>query len=117
MKYLLLLVITAIVAEINATMSGLYIDNGRDQTVLERAMSRKDKLKFEREMLHLLGLPRKPRRSPSALTVASAAPKFLLNIYKSLDGSKLRNEFNLRNEEYRSVKESDSIMTFLTKST
>lgn len=103
--------------EIFGAFSGLYVDNGKDQTVIQRSITRREKLKFEREMLNLLGLPRKPRRSLSHnVTLASSAPKFLLDIYESLDGSKLKNEFNLKKEDFRSVKESDAIMTFLTKS-
>lgn len=102
--------------EIFGAFSGLYVDNGKDQTVIQRSITRREKLKFEREMLNLLGLPRKPRRSLSHnVTLASSAPKFLLDIYESLDGSKLKNEFNLKKEDFRSVKESDAIMTFLTK--
>lgn len=89
-----------------------------DQTVIQRVLSRKEKLQFEREMLNLLGLPRKPRRL-SNLTTESSAPRFLLDIYRSLDKGKVQftnSEFNVGGEDIRSVKESDSIMTFLSHS-
>lgn len=102
--------------QIFTTNSGLYVDNGIDQTVIQRVLSRKEKLQFEREMLNLLGLPRKPRRL-SNLTTESSAPRFLLDIYRSLDKGKVQftnSEFNVGGEDIRSVKESDSIMTFLS---
>lgn len=117
MKLVLIFVAFSNLNQILASLSGLYVDNGRDQTVIERTISRREKLRFERDMLDLLGLPRKPRKSLiHNSTLASSAPKFLLGIYKSLEGSKLRNEFNMKSEDFRSVKESDTIMTFLTKS-
>lgn len=116
MKCIVLLMLVANLQQLFATYSGLYMDNGRDQTMIERRMTRREKQKFERELLHLLGLPKKPKRTLRSSTLTSSAPKFLLEVYKSLDGGKLKNDFNLKSEDYRSVKESDAIMTFLTKS-
>ncbi|KAK7571923.1 hypothetical protein V9T40_014395 [Parthenolecanium corni] len=115
MKCIVLLMLVANLQQLFATYSGLYMDNGRDQTMIERRMTRREKQKFERELLHLLGLPKKPKRTLRSSTLTSSAPKFLLEVYKSLDGGKLKNDFNLKSEDYRSVKESDAIMTFLTK--
>lgn len=96
--------------------SGLYIDNGKGQTVLERFISRSEKVKFEQEMLNFLGLPRKPRRSFNSSELDISARRFLLDIHRSLDGSKLDNEFNFKSEDLQAVKESDAIMTFLAHS-
>ena len=83
---------------------------------MQRGISKREKIQFERDMLELLGLPRKPRRTLNNTDLTSSAPKFLLDLYKSLDGSKMEDDFNLKKEDIRSIKESDSIMTFLSKS-
>ena len=67
-------------------------------------------------MLDLLGLPDKPRRRFNASDLSASASKFLLDLYKSTDGAKMKDDFNLRKEDLRTIKESDSIMTFLSKS-
>lgn len=111
-----LFLLTLYANKILAAFSGLYVDNGKGQTVIERFISRKEKLKFEREMLSILGLPRKPRKVYNSSELETSAPKFLLDIYKSLDGTEVENEFNLNNEDLRSAKDSDAIMTFLSHS-
>jgi bone morphogenetic protein 7 len=113
---LLFFLLLSYVDYILAAFSGLYVDNGKGQTVMQRGISRREKLQFERDMLDLLGLPRKPRRTSNGTDLTSSAPKFLLDLYKSLDGSKMEDDFNLKKEDLRSIKESDSIMTFLSKS-
>lgn len=45
-----------------ASLSGFYIDNGHDKTVLHHELSPEDQLEVEHEILDLLGLPDRPRR-------------------------------------------------------
>lgn len=101
--------------------AGIYVDNGFDQTAIEHLMSVDEKKNIEVEILNLLGLPNRPRKINKALK--KSAPRFLLDIYKSLmvkddednyrvkrdaDGS----DINLSGEEQQQIDESDVIMTF-----
>lgn len=45
-----------------ASMSGFYIDNGHDKTVLHQELSPEDQMEVEHEILDLLGLPDRPRK-------------------------------------------------------
>lgn len=110
-----LLVFIFSINEIYSAFSGLYVDNGKGQTVVERFISRREKQKFEREMLSILGLSRKPRKVYNSTELNFSAPRFLMDIYNSLDGNEIK-EFNLKNEDIRSVEESDTIVTFLSHS-
>ncbi|XP_073995241.1 TGF-beta family member glass bottom boat [Rhodnius prolixus] len=102
----------------SASSSGLYIDNGLDQTIVQRALSKQEKREVEHEILNLLGLPDRPRsrRLIGHKTVGGSAPKFLLNVYKSLLDSTLprttRSEFNLSEGDLHAIDESDVIMSF-----
>lgn len=101
-----------------ATLSGLYIDNGLDQTVIQRALSKQEKKEVEHEILNLLGLPDRPRsrRLIGRKTIGGSAPKFLLDVYKSLLDSTsprpTRSEFNLSEGDLHAIDESDVIMSF-----
>lgn len=103
---------------VHATQSGLYIDNGVDQTVLHRTMSRREKKEMQEEILNLLGLPNRPR--PSAHGVDKSAPKFLLDVYQKVLGEdefspkshKMKSEFNLTGSDLNAIGESDIIMSF-----
>lgn len=44
------------------SLSGFYIDNGNDQTVMHRALTHDDVQEVEHEILELLGLPERPRK-------------------------------------------------------
>lgn len=101
--------------------AGVYVDNGYDQTKIERVMSRQDKREMELEILNLLGLPNRPNRRYANGTLKRAAPRFLMDIYKSLltedeDGQKRArrstDELNLSGDEINAIDESDVIMTF-----
>ncbi|XP_043270190.1 protein 60A [Venturia canescens] len=115
---------------LSARMSGLYIDNGHDQTVVHRVVSQREKREVEHEILNLLGLPDRPRsiagKSPQ---VRRSAPKFLLDIYEkqalgenddaesALTSANHRRdvesgEFNLTGQDLRAIDQSDVIMTF-----
>lgn len=107
-------------------MSGLYVDNGFDQTVVHRVVSQREKRELEHEFLNLLGLPDRPRnvigRPPQ---VKRSAPKFLLDIYKNtLDEDEEENsadhrkagEFDLSRQDLKAIDQSDVIMSFTPRS-
>ncbi|KAG8037608.1 hypothetical protein G9C98_005819, partial [Cotesia typhae] len=45
----------------SSRISGLYVDNGQDQTVVHRVLTKREKRDVEHEILNLLGLPDRPR--------------------------------------------------------
>lgn len=47
---------------IHGSLSGFYVDNGLDQTVMHRSLSQDDAEEVEHEILELLGLPDRPRK-------------------------------------------------------
>lgn len=104
-----------------AVLSGLYIDNGVDQTVIHHSMTRHERMVVEHEILELLGLGERPRRS-RAPPLDRSAPSFLLDVYKQLaeEHEQARptrsSEMALSGEEQHAIDESDLIMTFQSKS-
>ncbi|OAD52857.1 Protein 60A [Eufriesea mexicana] len=123
-----LLILGTILAGLTSTaaaerMSGLYVDNGFDQTIVHRVVSQREKREVEHEILNLLGLPDRPRstagRPPQ---VKRSAPKFLLDIYKNALGEdedekpigeqRRAGEFDLTGQDLRAIDQSDVIMTF-----
>lgn len=46
-------------------LSGVYGDNGHDQTIIHKTLTNSDQREVEHEILELLGLPERPRRSSS----------------------------------------------------
>lgn len=98
---------------------GIYIDNGFDQTVMDMAITEREKRDMELQFLNLLGLPERPRRVSGNPTLRRSAPRFLMDVYKTLmeeeneDGRKKRSvELNLSGEEQNAIDISDVIMTF-----
>lgn len=126
-----ILILTTILGELTTSgcgerMSGLYVDNGYDQTMVHRVVSQREKREVEHEILNLLGLPDRPRstggRPPQ---VKRSAPKFLLDIYKNALGEdeednrpianptrRAGGEFDLTGQDLRAIDQSDVIMTF-----
>ncbi|XP_043270322.1 protein 60A-like [Venturia canescens] len=103
--------------------SGLYVDNGQDQTMIYRLSTQKEKVALEHEILKLLGLPDKPKKlTGKAPVVKRSAPNFLLNIYEnSLEDEKKKTkvnesrgaqEFYLSRNDLETINQSDSIVTF-----
>lgn len=105
-------------------MTGVYVDNGFDQTVVHRVVSQREKRDLEHEFLNLLGLPDRPRniidRPPQ---IKRSAPKFLLDIYKNALGEdeeekpaahhhRKAGEFDLTGQDLKAIDQSDVIMTF-----
>lgn len=109
-------------------MTGVYVDNGFDQTVVHRVVSQREKRDLEHEFLNLLGLPDRPRniidRPPQ---IKRSAPKFLLDIYKNALGEdeeekpaahhhRKVGEFDLTGQDLKAIDQSDVIMTFAAHS-
>jgi bone morphogenetic protein 7 len=95
----------------SAVLSGLYVDNGVDRTEMARALTRSERREVEHEILSLLGLSNRPSRAPPG----SAAPQFLLDVYKSLLDAP-RGELNLSGRDLNAINESDVIMSFASRS-
>lgn len=92
------------------------MDNGLDQTSLERFLTKQEKRDMELEILNLLGLPNRPSKGLSKFK-KSAQSKFLMDVYKSLmekeNGREERDaDLYLSGEEKNAIEESDMIMTF-----
>lgn len=47
---------------VDSSLSGFYVDNGKDQTIMHRSITMDDAQEVEHEILELLGLPERPRR-------------------------------------------------------
>ncbi|KAL0273560.1 UNVERIFIED_CONTAM: hypothetical protein PYX00_006197 [Menopon gallinae] len=118
MKLTLFLLAFAAFSTVSARFSGIYYDNGVDQTVIQKLLTRQEKREVEREILNLLGLPSRPRprRTPN-VDLGSSAPKFLLDIYKSLldnpSSRAVRSKLTLSGRDQQAIDESDVIMSFL----
>lgn len=100
---------------------GIYIDNGFDQTVMDMAITEKEKRDMELQFLNLLGLPERPRRVNGNPTLRRSAPRFLMDVYKTLmdeetdeEGTRKKRsvDLNLSGEEQNAIDISDVIMTF-----
>lgn len=116
-------VVACFTISVECALSGLYIDNGVDQTVIHHTMTRNERLVVEHEILELLGLGERPRRPRSAPPLdRAAAPSFLLDVYKQLleEPEQTRptrsSELTLTGDEQQAIDESDLIMSFQSKS-
>lgn len=104
---------------VNARLSGIYYDNGLDQTVMQKLLTKQEKREVEHEILNLLGLPSRPRRRENLdrVHLGSSAPKFLLDVYRSLldhpSQRTVRSEFTLSGQDQQAIDESDIIMSFV----
>lgn len=86
---------------------------------MDMAITEKEKRDMELQFLNLLGLPERPRRVSGNPTLRRSAPRFLMDVYKTLmeeeseEGRKKRSvELNLSGEEQNAINISDVIMTF-----
>lgn len=126
-----LLILAAILGDLTIgsaeRISGLYVDNGYDQTIIHRVVDQRQKKEVEHEILNLLGLPDRPRNAVNRPPqVKRSAPKFLLDIYKNAlgededDKPMMRNhkagEFDLSGRDLKAIDQSDVIMTFMARS-
>ncbi|ALC42606.1 gbb [Drosophila busckii] len=138
MSIWLILIIFAVPS--HTTQSGIYVDNGIDQTVMQRTLSDDDKLDISRDILEFLGIGERPlNHRGHGLSLRKSAPKFLLDAYhritaedalsiepsmdshsrakRDLDGAeeKETQENFITDLDKRAIDESDIIMTFLNK--
>lgn len=126
-----LLILVAILGDLtigNAERaSGLYVDNGFDQTIIHHVVNQREKREVEHEILNLLGLPDRPRNTVNRPPqVRRSAPKFLLDIYKNALGEDEEEkpmvhrhkagEFDLSGQDLKAIDQSDAIMTFAARS-
>nr|XP_031848442.1 protein 60A-like [Nomia melanderi] len=124
-KYIIIIIFLLVIVFVTSSerSSGLYVDNGFDQTILYRVTNAKQKQEIEYNLLNILELPRRPKRiARRALLIKRSAPKFLLNIYKNIlsnENNKLSydqyrdtGEFNLTGYDINIISQSDLIMTF-----
>ncbi|KAK0171257.1 hypothetical protein PV328_009007 [Microctonus aethiopoides] len=125
--FIVIVFISNVHTTLSSRMSGLYIDNGYDQTVVHHVATTQEKRNVEHEILNLLGLPDRPKNTIGKVPqVKRSAPKFLLDIYKNALGeddegkpvapTKLQHhtdgEFDLTGQDLRAIDQSDVIMTF-----
>lgn len=107
-------------------LSGLYVDNGAGQTVMDTMMTSDDQLEIEHEILELLGLPDRPRKRHLHSSISKSAPQFLLNVYDKLSSdtnsnhnrharSADDNDVLFTEADNKAIDQSDIIMTFLNK--
>ncbi|XP_014259645.1 protein 60A [Cimex lectularius] len=113
------LLLCQLVALSAARLSGLYIDNGIDQTLIQRVLTRQEKREVQHEILNLLGLPDRPRPSGNRIDRGSAS-MFLLDVYKSLLDSASEtktsgSQFNISDNDLQAIDESDVIMSFTSR--
>ncbi|TMW42304.1 hypothetical protein DOY81_012616 [Sarcophaga bullata] len=115
---------------VNASQSGIYIDNGHDQTIMHRALDEEEKMAASYDILEFLGLPERPRRKHGHLSLRKSAPQFLLDVYHRLKEEEnnddptplMRPNVILQEQENfitdldkQAINQSDVIMTFLNK--
>lgn len=52
-----------------ASPSGIYVDNGRDQTVMHHMLDDEEKMAAAYDILEFMGLPERPRRKHGHLSL------------------------------------------------
>ncbi|BES89035.1 glass bottom boat [Nesidiocoris tenuis] len=110
---LLTLLLNCFIILVAAIHSGVYVDNGKDQTVVHHELSHRERRHFELEFLDLLGV-QKPPRVTRSIPVRSSGHKFLLDLYKSqLDSGtrSTRSGFDISEQDLSVIQESDAILS------
>lgn len=128
MPSVLVLIVILQVICVSARMSGFYIDNGVDQTIMEDVLDDESKHAVEHEILELLGLPDRPKHKHARPSLRKSAPQFMIDVYNRLLKEEGENEGLGRVErsadfeenlitdaDQRAIDDSDTIMTFLNK--
>uniref|UniRef100_A0A1A9ULC3 Protein 60A n=1 Tax=Glossina austeni TaxID=7395 RepID=A0A1A9ULC3_GLOAU len=112
-----------------ASQSGIYIDNGIDQTVMQHMLNEDEKLQASLDILEFLGLSERPRKKHGHLSLRKSAPQYLLDVYHRLKEEEndeliatVRSKRDLQEEENfitdldkKAIEQNDIIMTFLNK--
>ncbi|XP_035232613.1 bone morphogenetic protein 7-like [Stegodyphus dumicola] len=103
--------------EVSGLSGGFYADNGRQQSILYEPLQQETKEELEEEILHLLGLDHRPK--PRNHDTFSSAPRYLLNIYKTLERDDAVLHENLavatRKRNHGALRYSDFIISFVNK--
>ena len=112
----------------NSRRSGFYIDNGQNQTIINRVPRNIMNSDYEYKILNLLGLPDYLRNvTIKAPPIKRSAPKFLLDIYKNVppfadptsrhirQKREVSSEFGLTDKSLDTIEKSDVIMTFVAQ--
>lgn len=102
----------------NFSKTDIYIDNGLSQTILEEDLTKSEKLHIQMEILNILGLPHKPKKTKKSLQKSTL--RYLLNVYNSLTNeniptygrSKRSVALEVNEKELNAIEESDMIITF-----
>ncbi|KFM76088.1 Protein 60A, partial [Stegodyphus mimosarum] len=102
---------------VSAMSGGFYADNGREQSILYEPLRKEEKQELEEEILHLLGLDHRPK--PRNHDIYSSAPKYLLDVYKTLEEDNAVLHENLanatKNRSHGALKDTDFIVSFVNK--
>lgn len=104
---------------IGSVKSGIFVDNGIDQTVMSSEITEDEKRELEENLLDFLGLPKYSKTSSKIADLRKPASKFLMDIYKSWmieeedDSKRKKRELTaLTRDEQDAIQISDLIMTF-----
>lgn len=107
------------ISHTSSTLSGYYVDNGFDQTVLDKPLSDDETHMIGQHILELLGLPDEPLVHLTNNKSINSASQFLINMYQHQDHEENEKEDHNFEEiiptmtfEMKEAAASDSIMTF-----
>ncbi|XP_055942664.1 bone morphogenetic protein 5-like [Argiope bruennichi] len=107
---------------VTSLSGGFYADNGRQQSVLYKPFTKKDRNNLQREILHLLGLEHRPKPRHVHPDSHSSAQNYLLDVYRSFkDRDEKQDEENRdrkqtrKRKKNRKIMESDFIMSFVNR--
>lgn len=111
--FLLIISILLFVTLTNSSLSGYYIDNGLEQTVLEKSLTEDETHIMGQHILELLGLPDEPLVHLTNNKTINSASQFLINMYKHQNHEDELDELpRALPFEMKEAAKSDSIMTF-----
>ncbi|CAB3360076.1 Hypothetical predicted protein [Cloeon dipterum] len=104
---------------VTATISGVYEDTGI-QNMLVRSLSQEEQTAVGGNVLQMMGLPEVPNGDQHGHDSQAAAPKFLLDVYKTLldeeqHKSNRQTEFEMTMTDIHAMHESDVVMSFTTQ--
>lgn len=118
-RVIVLFILLLAVSCVCGRLSGIYLDNGLDQTVIQKLLTKQEKRHIEQEILNLLGLPNRPKPM-MPMHLDKSAPKFLLDVYQRLldtdDDRLTRSEYSVSGDDQKAIDESDVIMSFSSQS-
>ncbi|XP_054714065.1 bone morphogenetic protein 7-like [Uloborus diversus] len=116
-EYFFFVVFCLFCYEVSSMSGGFYADNGRQQSILFKPLAKNDKHELQLEILHLLGLQHRPK--PRHHDMHSSAPKYLLDLYKTLENDEVLpvNAVHsiANNKSSPAIKDSDFIVSFVNK--